>query len=188
MPLSQDIRKVVIFGSGPIVIGQASEFDYSGTQACKALMQKGIDVILINSNPATTMTDPEWVTRVYIEPLKLDYVKKILIKEKPDAIIPILGGQTALNLVLDLEADGILGKLNIRILGAQPEMIKKAENRDIFRKLLKKAGAGYPEGALVKTFKEGKSLAWELGFPLVLRPNYTLGGSGSGGCQLYGGI
>ena len=180
MPIKKDLKKVVILGSGPIVIGQACEFDYSGTQACKALMQKGLEVILINSNPATIMTDPEIATRVYIEPLKVEFVERILKKERPSAIIPTLGGQTALNLALDLDKKKVLKNLGIQLLGASPEVIRKAENREEFRQLLKEVGAGYPESVLVKNFKQGMKVVEEIPFPLVLRPNYTLGGAGSG--------
>ena len=124
MPRKQNLKKVVILGSGPIVIGQACEFDYSGTQACKALMKEGLEVILINSNPATIMTDPEIATKVYVEPLKLAFVEKILERERPDAVIPTLGGQTALNLALELDAAGVLKRLNIELLGATPKVIR----------------------------------------------------------------
>ncbi len=180
MPIRKGIKKVVILGSGPIVIGQACEFDYSGTQACKALMEKGLEVILINSNPATIMTDPELSTRVYIEPLKVEFVERVLKLEKPCAIIPTLGGQTALNLALQLSKKGILKKWNIRLLGASSKVIRRAENREEFRQLLKKVKARYPKSVLVKTFKQGMEAIEELSFPVVLRPNYTLGGSGSG--------
>ena len=180
MPIKKDIKKVMILGSGPIVIGQACEFDYSGTQACKALMKKGLEVVLVNSNPATIMTDPEIATRVYIEPLKVEFVERILKKEKPSAIIPTLGGQTALNLALELDKRKVLKKLGVKLLGASPEVIRKAENREEFRQLLRKVGASYPESVLVKNFKQGMKVAAKIPFPLVLRPNYTLGGSGSG--------
>ena len=180
MPIKKDIKKVVILGSGPIVIGQACEFDYSGTQAVKALMEKGLEVVLINSNPATIMTDPEMASRVYIEPLKVEFVGPILKKEKPSALIPTLGGQTALNLALELDQKKILQKLNIRLLGASPEVIRRAENREEFRQILEKVGAGYPQSVLVKNFKQGLKVTENMGFPLVLRPNYTLGGTGSG--------
>ncbi|MYE07580.1 MAG: carbamoyl-phosphate synthase large subunit [Oligoflexia bacterium] len=180
MPIKKDLKKVIILGSGPIVIGQACEFDYSGTQACKALMEQGLEVILINSNPATIMTDPEMATRVYIEPLKVEFIERVLKEERPSAIIPTLGGQTALNLALELDKKKVLKKLGIRLLGASPEVIRKAENREEFRQLLKEVGASYPESVLVKTFKQGMKVAEEITFPLVLRPNYTLGGAGSG--------
>lgn len=177
---SSDLKKVVILGSGPITIGQACEFDYSGTQACKALMSEGLEVILINSNPATIMTDPELATRVYIEPLTPFFVEKILEKEKPDGLIPTLGGQTALNLALDLEKMGVLKRLNIRLLGATPEVIRAAEDREQFRALLDKVGARYPKSEMVRTFEQGMKVAEDMGFPLILRPNYTLGGGGGG--------
>ncbi|MBX7232623.1 MAG: carbamoyl-phosphate synthase large subunit [Bdellovibrionales bacterium] len=174
------LKKVVILGSGPIVIGQACEFDYSGTQACKALMQEGLEVILINSNPATIMTDPELATRIYIEPLQADFVAKILEKERPDAIIPTLGGQTALNLGLQLADSGILAKLGIEMLGANPDVIRAAEDREKFRSILDSVGAKYPKSEMVRTYEQGMSAADSLGFPLILRPNYTLGGGGGG--------
>lgn len=174
------LKKVLILGSGPIVIGQACEFDYSGTQACKALMKEGLEVILVNSNPATIMTDPEIATRVYVEPLKLAFVDKILRKERPDAIIPTLGGQTALNLALELHASGILKELNIELLGATPEVIRAAEDREQFRAILDAVGAKYARSRMVRTFEQGMAVADELGFPLILRPNYTLGGGGGG--------
>ncbi|WP_415063891.1 carbamoyl-phosphate synthase large subunit [Bdellovibrio sp.] len=180
MPRKSSIKRVLIIGSGPIVIGQACEFDYSGTQACKALMKEGLEVILVNSNPATIMTDPEVATRVYVEPLKVDYLEKIIEKEKPEAVIPTLGGQTALNLALDLHAKGILQKHKVQLLGATPQVIKAGEDREIFRGLLDKIGARYPKSHLVRTFEHGLQVADDLGYPLILRPNYTLGGGGGG--------
>ena len=180
MPRIADLKKVIILGSGPIVIGQACEFDYSGTQACKALMQEGLEVILVNSNPATIMTDPDLATRVYIEPLTVDFVEKILEKERPDAVIPTLGGQTALNLALELNEKGILKKLGVRLLGATPEVIRAAEDREIFRTILEKVGAKFPKSEMVRDFEQGMAVADRLGFPLILRPNFTLGGGGGG--------
>ncbi len=180
MPKIQDLKKVVILGSGPIVIGQACEFDYSGTQACKALMQEGLEVILVNSNPATIMTDPDLATRVYIEPLTVQFVEKILEKERPDAVIPTLGGQTALNLALALDDQGILKRLGIKLLGATPTVIRAAEDREVFRNILDTVGAKYPKSAMVRTFEEAMSVADRIGFPLILRPNFTLGGGGGG--------
>ena len=180
MPRKSNIKKVLIIGSGPIVIGQACEFDYSGTQACKALMKEGLEVILVNSNPATIMIDPEIATRVYVEPLKVEYLDKIIEKEKPDAVIPTLGGQTALNLALDLHAKGILQKHKVQLLGATPQVIKAGEDREIFRGILDKIGARAPKSHLVRTFEHGLQVAEELGYPLILRPNYTLGGGGGG--------
>ncbi|MBX3021510.1 MAG: carbamoyl-phosphate synthase large subunit [Bdellovibrionales bacterium] len=180
MPRKQGLKKVVILGSGPIVIGQACEFDYSGTQACKALMKEGLEVVLINSNPATIMTDPEIASKVYIEPLKLTYVEKILRQERPDAIIPTLGGQTALNLALELDKAGILKELGIELLAATPEVIRAAEDREKFRDILDTVGARYPRSFMVRTYEQGMQVADDLGFPLILRPNYTLGGGGGG--------
>ena len=180
MPRRADIKRVLIIGSGPIVIGQACEFDYSGTQACKALMKEGLEVILVNSNPATIMTDPEVATRVYVEPLKVDFLEKIIAKEKPDAVIPTLGGQTALNLALELHKHGILEKYKVELLGATPKVIEAAEDREIFRGILDKVGAKYPKSHMVRTYEQGLQVADELGYPLILRPNYTLGGGGGG--------
>lgn len=180
MPKRQDVKKVLIIGAGPIVIGQACEFDYSGTQACKALMNEGLEVILVNSNPATIMTDPEIATRVYVEPLRAPFLEKIIEKEKPDSIIPTLGGQTALNLALELHELGILKKHNVRLLGADPAVIRAAEDREKFRDILDEVGAKYPKSEMVRTFEQGLKVADQLGFPLILRPNYTLGGGGGG--------
>ena len=180
MPKRTDIKKVVILGSGPIVIGQACEFDYSGTQACKALMSEGYEVILINSNPATIMTDPDIATRVYIEPLRPQFIEQILEKEKPDAVIPTLGGQTALNLALKLEADGVFERLGIELLAADSKVIKRAEDREEFCKVLDSVGALYPKSRMIRSYEEGMELAEEWGVPLVLRPNFTLGGGGGG--------
>ncbi len=180
MPKRLDLKKIVILGSGPIVIGQACEFDYSGTQACRVLKREGYEVVLINSNPATIMTDPEVASKVYIEPLQINFVEKILEKEKPDALIPTLGGQTALNLALELHHAGILKRLGVQLLGAIPEVIERAENREKFREILDKVGAAYPKSVLVKSFEQGVATATEMGFPLILRPNFTLGGGGGG--------
>lgn len=180
MPRRQDIKKILILGSGPIVIGQACEFDYSGTQACKALMREGFEVILVNSNPATIMTDPEIASRVYVEPLKVDFIERILLKEKPDCLIPTLGGQTALNLALELDRLGILQKHNVQLLGANPTVIRAAEDREVFRGILDKVGAKYPQSEMIRTYEDGIRLSQQMGFPLILRPNYTLGGGGGG--------
>lgn len=180
MPLKPGLKKVLIIGSGPIVIGQACEFDYSGTQACKALMKEGLEVILVNSNPATIMTDPEIATKVYIEPLKVAYLEKIIEIEKPQAVIPTLGGQTALNLALELFHQGVLKKHSVQLLGASPEVIKSAEDRELFRNILDQVGAKYPASHMVRTYEQGLKIAEELGYPLILRPNYTLGGGGGG--------
>ncbi|MBX9769488.1 MAG: carbamoyl-phosphate synthase large subunit [Bdellovibrionales bacterium] len=180
MPKRKDIQKVLILGSGPIVIGQACEFDYSGTQACKALQSEGLEVILVNSNPATIMTDPEIASKVYIEPLTLEYLTKIIEVERPDAIIPTLGGQTALNAGLALSDAGILKKWNVEMLGTNAQVIRKAEDRELFKKVLDKVGARAPKSYLVRDFETGLEKATELGLPIILRPNFTLGGSGGG--------
>ncbi len=180
MAKDPSLKKILILGSGPIVIGQACEFDYSGTQACKALMKEGFEVVLVNSNPATIMTDPEIATKVYIEPLKAQYLEKIISAERPDAIIPTLGGQTALNLGLELNDSGVLAKYNVKMLGATPETIRKAEDREAFRDLLDQVGASYPKSRLVRSFEEGLQAVEAVGFPTILRPNYTLGGGGGG--------
>jgi len=173
-------KKILIIGSGPIVIGQACEFDYSGTQACKALRSVGYQVVLVNSNPATIMTDPDIADRVYIEPLDLSFLIEIIEKEMPDAIIPTLGGQTALNLGLGLHKAGVLQKYNIKLLGSSPETIELAEDREKFRNLLDTVGAQYPKSVMVRSFEQAVTLVEKLGLPLILRPNYTLGGGGGG--------
>ncbi len=180
MPKMLELKKILIIGSGPIQIGQACEFDYSGTQACKALMNEGYEVVLVNSNPATIMTDPEIATRTYIEPLKFDYLKKIIELEKPDAVIPTLGGQTALNLALELDRRGVLKDNNVKMLGATPTVIEAAEDREKFRSILDELNAKYPKSEMVKSYEQGLLAADILGYPLILRPNYTLGGGGGG--------
>ena len=180
MPRNNQIKRILIIGSGPIQIGQACEFDYSGTQACKALMKEGFEVILVNSNPATIMTDPEIATRTYIEPLKVQYLEKIIEIEKPQAVIPTLGGQTALNLALELDRLGILKKHNVQMLGATPSVIEAAEDREKFRSILDELGAKYPESVMVRNFEQGLLAGEKLGYPNILRPNYTLGGGGGG--------
>ena len=180
MPRNKNIQRILIIGSGPIQIGQACEFDYSGTQACKALMKEGFEVILVNSNPATIMTDPEIATRTYIEPLKVQYLEKIIELERPQAVIPTLGGQTALNLALELDKLGILKKYNVQMLGATPAVIEAAEDREKFRTILDELGAKYPKSEMIKNFEQGLIAADKLGYPLILRPNYTLGGGGGG--------
>lgn len=182
MPRRKDLKKILIIGSGPIAIGQACEFDYSGVQACKALMSEGFEVILVNSNPATIMTDAELATRVYIEPLTTVFVTKILEKEKPDAVIASLGGQTALNLALSLDKTGIFKKLNIELLGSSIELIKLTEDRAQFDKALKIVGAKSVKNFMVYSFIEGMEKIKTLEFPVILRPNYTLGGGGGGLC------
>lgn len=180
MPKRTDISSILIIGSGPIVIGQACEFDYSGTQACKALREEGYRIILVNSNPATIMTDPEIADATYIEPLTTKYVEAIIAKERPDAILPTVGGQTALNLAMALNKEGILEKYNVRLIGSQPESIHKAEDREAFLAAMKRCGLDMPKGSFVSDVREGFSLIEEIGFPVIIRPSFTLGGSGGG--------
>ena len=180
MPKCKDISSVLIIGAGPIVIGQACEFDYSGTQACKALKEEGLRVILINSNPATIMTDPEIADATYIEPITLDSIEKILIKEKPDALLSTVGGQTALNCGLELYKKGILEKHNVLMIGARPEAIEKAEDRHLFNKAMQRIGLEVPKSAIVSSLKEGLQELKNIGLPAIIRPSFTLGGSGGG--------
>ena len=178
MPKRKDIHKILIIGSGPIVIGQACEFDYSGAQACKALRTEGYEVVLVNSNPATIMTDPELANRTYIEPLTKDYLEEIIIKEKPDALLPTVGGQTALNLAVELAEGGILEKHKVEMIGASLRAIKVAEDRLWFKDACRKIGLEVPASALVNNAQDALRLCDQLGFPLVIRPSFTLGGTG----------
>ncbi|HTA57447.1 MAG TPA: carbamoyl-phosphate synthase large subunit [Candidatus Baltobacteraceae bacterium] len=178
MPKRKDIHKILIIGSGPIVIGQACEFDYSGAQACKALRAEGYEVVLVNSNPATIMTDPELANRTYIEPLTKEYLEEILIKEKPDALLPTVGGQTALNLAVELAEGGILEKHKVEMIGASLRAIKVAEDRLWFKDACRKIGLEVPASALVNNAQDALRLCDQLGFPLVIRPSFTLGGTG----------
>lgn len=180
MPKRTDIRKILVIGSGPIVIGQAAEFDYAGTQACQSLREEGYEVILINSNPATIMTDSVVADRVYIEPITLDFAKRIIYKERPDAILGSLGGQVGLNLVVDLASDGILEECGVEILGTDLEAINKAEDRELFRSLMNEIGEPIPASTIVHTVDEAVEFCKELGYPVVVRPAYTLGGTGGG--------
>lgn len=180
MPKKQHLKKILVIGSGPIVIGQAAEFDYSGTQAIHSLKEEGLEVILINSNPATIMTDKETADRVYIEPLTTEYVKKIIIKEKPDAILPTLGGQTALNLAVKLAEEGFLKKHHVELLGCEVETIKLAEDRKLFKELMIEIGEPVPSSAIIHTEQEALNFAHEIGYPVIVRPAFTLGGTGGG--------
>ncbi len=180
MPKSTDIKSVLIIGSGPIIIGQACEFDYSGTQACRVLKQEGYRVILVNSNPATIMTDPEVADATYIEPITPEVVEKIIIKEGPDAILPTLGGQTALNTAVALAEAGTLEKHGVRLIGANLAAIRKAEDREEFRVAMQSIGMEQPKSRLVRSIPEAKAFADEVGLPLVCRASFTLGGLGSG--------
>ena len=178
MPKRIDIKSILVIGSGPIVIGQACEFDYSGTQACKALKEEGYKVILVNSNPATIMTDPDYSDRTYIEPLNIDTLEKIIIKEKPDCILPTIGGQTALNLAMELSKEGILEKYNVELIGASIASIEKAEKRESFKKAMESIGLRTPKSAIVSDYETGLKQVKEIGFPAIIRPSFTLGGTG----------
>lgn len=180
MPRRNDIHKILVVGSGPIVIGQAAEFDYAGTQACQSLREEGYEVILINSNPATIMTDSVVADRVYIEPITLDFAKRILYKERPDAILGSLGGQTGLNLVVELAEDGILEELGVEVLGTDLNAINRAEDRELFRDLMNEINEPVPESMIVHTVQQALDFADDLGYPVVVRPAYTLGGTGGG--------
>ncbi len=180
MPKRQDIKKILLIGSGPIVIGQACEFDYSGTQACKALRDEGYKVVLVNSNPATIMTDPETADVTYIEPLTVEILEMIIEKERPDAILPTMGGQTALNLAVKLAEGGILEKYKVELIGAKLHAIKKAEDRELFKQAMLKIGLDLPKSATVTTLQEGLAAIDHIGFPAIMRPAFTLGGTGGG--------
>jgi carbamoyl-phosphate synthase large subunit len=180
MPKRTDIRKILIIGSGPIVIGQACEFDYSGTQACKALRQEGYEVVLVNSNPATIMTDPEMADRTYIEPLTVESVSAIIKKERPDALLPTVGGQTALNLAIALSDAGVLEEFGVEMIGAKREAIKVAEDRLLFKKAMDEAGLQMPRGNFAKSWEEALTIVEETSYPAIIRPSFTLGGTGGG--------
>jgi carbamoyl-phosphate synthase large subunit len=180
MPKNPNIHKVMVIGSGPIVIGQAAEFDYAGTQACASLREEGISVVLVNSNPATIMTDPETADAVYIEPLTLPFLEQVIAKERPDGLLPSLGGQTGLNLAYQLAEAGILDKYNVRLLGTPLDSIKRAEDRDLFKETMKSIGQPVPESAVCDTAEEARIFRDEIGYPLIIRPAYTLGGTGGG--------
>jgi len=181
MPKRTDIKKILVIGSGPIVIGQGCEFDYSGVQACKALKEEGYQVVLINSNPATIMTDPEFAQGTYIEPITRDMIEKIIIREKPDALLPTLGGQTALNAAMDLHRSGILQKHNVEMIGAKAEAIDKGEDRQKFKDEMIKIGLDMPISGTAHTIEEARQVATMIGrFPLIIRPAFTLGGTGGG--------
>ena len=180
MAKDPSIKKVLVIGSGPIVIGQAAEFDYSGTQAIESLKEEGVEVVLINSNPATIMTDQDLADKVYMEPLQPEFVKKIIYQEKPDAILPTLGGQTALNLALNLAREGFLDKENVRLLGVNLKTIEEAEDRELFKQLMAKLGEPTPESKTVETLEQALEFAAQIGYPLIIRPAFTLGGTGGG--------
>ena len=180
MPKRTDIKKVLVIGSGPIVIGQAAEFDYAGTQACLALKEEGYEVILANSNPATIMTDHAIADKVYMEPLTLEYMARICRYERPDAIIPGIGGQTGLNLSLQLYDKGVLDECEIELLGTRAESIRRAEDREQFKELCQSLGEPVVPSRIAQSVEEGLQAAREIGYPVILRPAFTLGGTGGG--------
>ena len=180
MPKRKDIKKILLLGAGPIVIGQACEFDYSGTQACKALKEEGYEVVLVNSNPATIMTDPELADKTYIEPITPEFVQAIIEKERPDALLPTMGGQTSLNIAVQLAEKGVLDRYGVELIGAKLQAIKLAEDRELFKNKMLEIGLEVPKSYIVKSKTDGVCMANEIGYPLVLRPAFTLGGTGGG--------
>src|SRR5580698_4055170 len=183
MPRCDDLRSILVIGSGPIVIGQACEFDYSGTQACRVLAEEGYRVVLANSNPATIMTDPQTADRTYVEPLDPDVLTAIVEKERPDALLPTLGGQTALNLTMDLVARGTIERYGVEVIGARPEAITTAEDRDQFKAAMEEIGLEVPRSGFAHTLAEAEEIAEEIGYPIMVRPSFILGGSGTGIAQ-----
>lgn len=181
MPRRQDIRKILLLGSGPIVIGQACEFDYSGTQACKALREEGYEVVLVNSNPATIMTDPETADRTYIEPLTPELVAQVIERERPDALLPTMGGQTALNLAVALAKNGTLDRFGVELIGAKLEAIEKAEDRLLFKEAMERIGVKVCPSGIANNMAEAQAIAEQIGtYPLIIRPAFTMGGTGGG--------
>src|SRR5579884_1534353 len=180
MPRRNDLHRILIVGSGPIIIGQACEFDYSGTQACKALKADGYEVVLINSNPATIMTDPSLADRTYVEPLSVEFAEEVIRREKPDALLSTVGGQTGLNLSVELAEAGVLDKYGVELIGAKIESIKKAEDRLLFKDAMRKIGLDMPQSQLVNNVEDGLAFVSRIGYPAILRPSFTLGGSGGG--------
>ena len=178
MPKRTDIQKILLIGSGPIIIGQGCEFDYSGTQACKVLRQEGFEIVLVNSNPATIMTDPEMAHRTYVEPLTPEILEKVIERERPDALLPTLGGQTGLNLAVALAESGILDKYQVELIGATLETIKKAEDRDLFRHAMTRIGLEVPASGYATSIEEAEAIIERIGFPAIIRPSFTLGGTG----------
>src|SRR5687767_11408977 len=180
MPKRTDLRTILIIGAGPIVIGQACEFDYSGVQACHALKQEGYRVVLVNSNPATIMTDPDTADAVYIEPINWQTVERIIEKEKPDALLPTMGGQTALNCALDLADHGVLEKYGVELIGASRDAIRMAEDRELFKIAMTEIGLDTPKAEVAHTMEEALAAQVGVGYPTIIRPSFTLGGSGGG--------
>lgn len=182
MPLKNDIKKVLVIGSGPIIIGQAAEFDYAGTQACRALREEGLEVVLVNSNPATIMTDKAMADKIYIEPLTIDVLKRIIKKEKPDSILSTLGGQTGLTLSMQLAKEGFLEENNVKLLGANPLTIDKAEDRQMFKDTMLEIGEPVIPSEVVNTLEDAIAFTNKIGYPVIIRPAFTLGGTGGGIC------
>ena len=180
MPKLENIKKVLVIGSGPIIIGQAAEFDYAGTQACRALKEEGLEVVLVNSNPATIMTDTQIADKVYMEPLTLEYIAKILRYERPDAIVPGIGGQTGLNLAMQLEKKGVLKECRVELLGTSSESIERAEDRELFKEMCEKIGEPVIPSEITYDLDQALKAANKIGYPVVLRPAFTLGGTGGG--------
>src|ERR1700716_1798638 len=181
MPRNDQIKKILLIGSGPIVIGQGCEFDYSGVQACKALREEGYQVVLVNSNPATIMTDPEFADRTYIEPITAEVIEAIIEREKPDAILPTMGGQTALNAAMELNRNGALARHNVKLIGANARAIAKGEDRQLFKEAMLRIGLEVPRSGIAHSISDVDRVAKEIGtFPLIIRPAFTLGGSGGG--------
>src|SRR5713226_9796813 len=180
MPKRTDISTILIIGAGPIVIGQACEFDYSGTQAVKTLKEEGYQVVLVNSNPATIMTDPELADATYIEPLSLPYVEAIIARERPDALLSTVGGQTGLNLSVELAEAGVLERFGVELIGANLRAIKMAEDRLLFKDAVRRCGLETPKSSLVNNIDDGREFAGRIGYPVILRPSFTLGGTGAG--------
>ena len=180
MPKNPEIKKVLVLGSGPIVIGQAAEFDYAGTQACRALKEEGVEVVLVNSNPATIMTDKDIADHVYIEPLNIASVEQVIEMERPDSILPTLGGQTGLNLAMNLHEQGILAKYGVKLLGTSPESIRKAEDRQGFKDTMEALGQPCVTSEVVESVEAAVAFANRIGYPVIVRPAYTLGGTGGG--------
>ncbi len=180
MPRRDDLHKILLIGSGPIVIGQAAEFDYSGTQACRVLMDEGYEVVLVNSNPATIMTDPELATATYIEPLQRQAVTQVIERERPDALLPTLGGQTALNLSKELHELGVLDRFGVELIGAEYDAIARAEDRELFRETITAAGLRVPRSSIAHSLTDAHAAVEHVGLPFIVRPAFTLGGTGGG--------
>src|SRR5215217_2980850 len=180
MPKRTDLRHVLVIGSGPIVIGQACEFDYSGTQACRVLRAEGLRVSLVNSNPATIMTDPEFADATYVEPITPEFVAKVIEKERPDALLATLGGQTALNIAVALHERGVLDRYGVRLIGADVAAIRRGEDRQQFKDIVRSVGGEVPDSAVCHSVDQTLAAADDLGYPLVVRPSFTMGGAGSG--------